>query len=98
MSAVPFARNIALILLTLTATSAAAQPPAGIVTGVISLPTPDAQPTPAPGVTVTLTCGGAEGRTDVSDADGKFRFPDARAGTCTITAALDGFKTESKAI
>src|SRR5262249_10392142 len=98
MSAVPFGRHVALILLTLAANPAAAQTPAGIVTGVISLPAPDAQPAPVPGVTVTLTCGTADARTDVSDADGRFHFADAPTGTCTVSATLDGFKAVSKTI
>src|SRR5262249_56101624 len=76
MTAVRHVRNIALILLTLGATSALAQTRAGTVTGVVSLPAPDRQQAAVPGVTLTLTCGDVTPRTEVSDADGKFRFED----------------------
>src|SRR5262249_44086546 len=35
---------------------------------------------------------------EVSDADGKFRFEDAPAGSCAIVAALDGFQSVSRTI
>src|SRR5262245_21050582 len=97
MSAVHQIRNVAMILFMLSA-SALAQPPAGVVSGVVSLPAPDGQPAVVPGVTLTLSCGDAQPRTEVSDADGKFRFENAPAGSCAIVAALDGFKSVSKTV
>ena len=98
MSAVRLVRNVVLILLTLTATSAAALTPPTTVTGVVSLPAPDGQSAAVPGVTVALTCGATQPRIEISDAEGKFRFDDAPAGGCSVTATLDGFKPTSKSI
>ncbi|HEX4566299.1 MAG TPA: carboxypeptidase-like regulatory domain-containing protein, partial [Vicinamibacterales bacterium] len=91
-------RNAALILLALSATAALAQTPAGVVMGLVSLPAPDGQPAAVPGVTLTLICGDAQPRTDVSGPDGTFRFEGAQIGSCAIVASLDGFKPVSKTI
>ena len=49
---------------------------------------PDGQP--MPGVTVTLTGGGAP-QTTTTDEQGKFRFPSLPPGTYTVEAQLEGF-------
>src|SRR5262245_23911521 len=98
MNALRLACNVALILLTLTATFAAAHTSGAVVTGVVSLPAPAGQPAAVPGVTVALACGPAEPRIAVSDADGRFRFDDVPVGTCSVTATLDGFKPVGKTI
>jgi hypothetical protein len=98
MNTLRLACNVALILLTLTATSAAAHLSGAGVTGVVSLPAAEGQSAAVPGVTVALVCGAAEPRIDVSDADGRFRFEDVPVGTCSVTATLDGFKPVGKTI
>ena len=75
-----------------------AQFPTGIVSGTVSLPSPDGQPVLVPGVTLSLTCPGAEPRIDVSNETGQFRFGDVRAGACSIVAELQGFKSAVKAL
>jgi len=45
---------------------------------------------PLPGVTVTLTGSGAS-QSQVTDAQGKFRFPGLPPGTYSVQADLDGF-------
>ena len=103
MTAVRWTSNVALILLALTATSAAAQAPAdtqvpAALTGVVSLSAPEGQSGAVPGVTLALTCGSTEPHVEVSDSDGKFLFQDLPGGTCVITATLDGFKPVSKTV
>jgi carboxypeptidase family protein len=88
----------ALVLASLGARSAAAQTPTGIVSGAVSLPSPDGQPVLVPGVTLTLTCGAAEPRTDISNETGQFRFADVPAGDCSVVAELQGFKSAVQAL
>ncbi len=88
----------ALLIAVLAATPAIAQSPNTVVAGTVSLPTPDGQAIVVPGVTVTLTCEGGEPRTDMSDDQGRVRFADVPAGSCSIVAELQGFKSALKAI
>ena len=68
---------VGLLLLTcLRGHAAAAQEPAAIVAGTVSIAGPDGQPMVLPGVTITLACKNAESRTEVSDEQGEFRFAD----------------------
>lgn len=76
----------------------AAQSPAGVVSGSVALPAPDGQPVVVPGVTVTLTCGGAEPRTEVSNEQGQFRFANVPARSCSVLAELQGFRSAVKLI
>jgi hypothetical protein len=91
-------RAALLVAATLAANPAAAQPPSSAVSGTVSLPAPDGQPSVVPGVTLTLTCEGAEPRNDVSNESGQFRFADVPPGSCSIVAELQGFKSAVKAI
>jgi hypothetical protein len=76
-----------------------AQSSSGIVSGTVSLPSPDGQAIAVPGVTVTLTCGESkEPSVEVTDDQGHFRFADAPNGSCSITADLQGFKAATKAV
>ena len=70
------------------AVAAAAQ--AAAVIGTVSLPAPDGQLVTVPGVPVTLTCGDRPPRTEISDEQGRFRFDDASAGACAVSATLEG--------
>jgi carboxypeptidase family protein len=88
----------AFVLALLQAQGATAQPPAGIVSGTVSLPEPDGQPVVVPGVTLSLTCAGMEPRSDVSNELGQFRFADVQAGACSIVAELQGFTSAVKAV
>jgi hypothetical protein len=78
--------------------AAAAQQSSAAVAGTVSVAGPDGPPVVMPGVTLTMTCSSGEPRTDVSDEQGSFRFPDAATGTCSIVAALQGFKSVTKII
>ena len=80
--------STALLLAFLHAQAAAAQSPAGIVSGTVSLPAPDGQPAVVPGVTLTLTCAGMEPRSDISNDVGQFRFAHVPAGDCAVVAEL----------
>jgi len=54
----------------------------------------DAEGTPLPGVSITLTGPSMMGKaTDVSREDGTFRLPAVPPGSYTLTAELQGFKT-----
>jgi hypothetical protein len=75
----------ALVLL-LGSGPALAQQQAGNVYGVVS----DDQGSRLPGVTVTLTGGGAP-RVQVTDAQGHFRFLGLQPGRYSLTAQLEGF-------
>jgi hypothetical protein len=88
----------ALLLASPGAQRATAQTPTGIVSGTVSLPSPDGQPVVVPGVSLTLTCGSEEPRSDVSNETGQFRFADVRAGDCSIVAELQGFKSAVQAL
>jgi hypothetical protein len=90
---------IALLLALFTAPPAAnAQRPAGVVSGTVSLPAPEGQPVVAPGVTLTLTCAGAEPRSDVSNEQGRFQFTEVSAASCSIVAELQGFTSAVRTI
>jgi len=71
---------------------AAAQAPASIVAGAVSVPAPDGQVFVVPGVTLTLTCGTGEPAIEISNERGEFRFVDVPAGACALAAELQGFK------
>jgi hypothetical protein len=88
----------AFVLAFLQAQGVAAQSPAGIVSGTVSLPAPDGQTVVVPGVTLSLTCAGMEPRNDISNELGQFRFPDLPAGGCSIVAELQGFKSAVRAV
>jgi hypothetical protein len=90
--------GIAFFVASLHAAGAAAQPPTGIVSGTVSLPSPDGQPVVVPGVTLSLTCAGVDPRIDLSNETGQFRFADVPAGDCSIVAELQGFKSAVKAL
>jgi hypothetical protein len=68
------------------------------VTGVVSVPAPDGQPFVVPGVTLTLTCGRAEPKVEISNERGEFRFVDVPAGGCSLTAELQGFQTATTTV
>ena len=54
----------------------------------------DAQNAVLPGVTVTITSPALQGAlTEVTDADGRFRFPSVPPGRYTVKAELSNFKT-----
>jgi hypothetical protein len=89
---------IAFLVAFLQAEGATAQSPTGIVSGTVSLPSPDGQPVVVPGVTLSLACAGIEPRIDVSNETGQFRFADVRVGACSIVAELQGFKSAVKAL
>src|SRR5882672_1929895 len=89
---------IAFFVACLQAKAATAQPQTGIVSGTVSLPSPDGQPVVVPGVTLALTCAGMEPRIDLSNETGQFRFADVPAGDCSIVAELQGFKSAVKAL
>ena len=78
--------------------SAAAQSATGVVSGTVSLPSPDGQPVLVPGVTLSLTCAGVDSRSDLSSETGQFRFADVPAGDCSVVAELQGFKSAVKAL
>ena len=84
----------ALLTVLLMATTATAQT-LGTVTGSVSIAAQDGAPLLMPGVTVTLSCEGAEPKTEVSDDRGQFRFerltPASRP--CSLVADLEGFKS-----
>lgn len=90
--------HAAILIALFAANPSAAQPRAGVVSGTVSLPAPDGQPSVVPGVTVSLTCGDGEPRNDVSNDEGHFQFADVPAGSCSITAELQGFKAAVKTI
>jgi len=80
------------------ATAALAQPPVGVVSGTVSIAAPYGQANPIPGVTLTLACPNAEPRTEMSDDQGRFRFDDVPADTCSIVAELQGLTSMTKAV
>src|SRR5437667_8064053 len=86
------------LIAVLAADPARAQEPAASVAGAVSVTGPDGQALVLPGVTITLTCSGADPKTDVSNDQGEFRFADAGAGTCSIVADLQGFKSAAKVV
>jgi carboxypeptidase family protein len=78
----------------------AAQTPSATVAGRVSITGPDGQPMVLPGVTLTLTCGSGNPRTEVSGPQGEFQFADLppAAGGCSIVANLDGFKSATTSV
>src|SRR5258706_8876701 len=90
--------RIVLLLGLLQAQEAAAQSATGVVSGTVSLPSPDGQPVLVPGVTLSLTCAGVESRSDLSNETGQFTFADVPAGDCSIVAELQGFKSAVKSL
>ena len=89
----------AALLLAAMSGSALAQSSTGVVAGTVALPSPDGQPFAVPGVTVTLTCAALpQPNVEITDDQGHFQFGDAPAGSCTITADLQGFKSASQAV
>src|SRR5882724_9402335 len=90
--------GILFLLALLQAPGAAAQSATGVVSGTVSLPSPDGQPVLVPGVTLSLTCTGADGRSDLSNETGQFRFADVPAGGCSVVAELQGFKSAVQAL
>jgi hypothetical protein len=88
--------HAALILATVSG-PALAQTSSGVVSGTVSLPSPDGQAITVPGVTVTLTCGDSQQPSlEITDDQGHFRFGEAPSGTCIVSADLQGFKSASK--
>jgi hypothetical protein len=73
-------------------------PPAGVVSGTVSLPAPDGQLVVVPGVTLTLTCPGTEPRSDVSNEQGRFQLAEIPAASCSIVAELQGFHSAVRTI
>src|SRR5437588_4686344 len=71
----------------------AAQQTAGSVAGTVSIASADGQSLVMPGVTITMTCAGIDPKVEVSNDQGEFRFADAAAGTCSLVADLQGFKS-----
>ncbi|HEV8581496.1 MAG TPA: TonB-dependent receptor [Thermoanaerobaculia bacterium] len=90
MSWYPFAKRAVLIavLVLAAAVPALAQLQSGNLYGIAV--GPDGQP--MPGVTVTLSGPGAS-LTQVTDANGRFRFPGLSPGTYTAETQLEGFGT-----
>src|SRR5205823_4188796 len=74
---------------------ASAQDMSPRITGSVSVAGSDGARVLLPGVTVTLTCAGADPRTEISDEQGEFRFADVRvtAATCWVAADLQGFRS-----
>jgi hypothetical protein len=90
--------RIVFVTAVLQAQSAAAQSATGVVSGTVSLPSPDGQPVLVPGVTLSLTCAGVDSRSDLSNDTGQFRFAEVPAGDCSVVAELQGFKSAVKAL
>lgn len=61
-------------------------------TGNLNGTVADQQGQALPGVTVTVSDGGAP-QAQATDAQGEFRFLGLMPGTCTVTAELEGFAT-----
>ena len=88
----------AALFLALISAPVLAQSSSGIVSGTVSLPSPDGQSITVPGVTVTMTCPGVEQTLQVTDDEGHFRFAETPSGTCSVTADLQGFKSAIKTV
>lgn len=81
-----FRTAAALLLAAVIATPALAQSLTGSITGVVK----DEQGAVLPGVTITLV--GRQGtKTEVTDAQGVYRFPALEVGTYVVNAELAGF-------
>ena len=85
---------------TMTAANAGAAQAPAVVSGTVSITSPDGQPLVVPGVTLTLSCAGDGPRTAVSDDQGQFQFADvaSAADTCSIVADLQGFKSATEVV
>jgi hypothetical protein len=81
---------------------AAAQSSTGSVTGTVTAPAADGQPSAMPGVTLTLSCTAtteeAAPRVGVSDEQGTFRFTEVPPGVCALVAELQGFKSATRTL
>jgi len=53
---------------------------------------------PLPGATVTARGTGSSERVTVTDAGGRFRFPDTPPGAYTVIAELEGFTTSRRQV
>src|SRR5262249_41733549 len=84
---------VAIVGVVIGSASLAAQVATGSVTGAVLVMGADGQPLVMPGVPVALGCGPQADRTGVTDDRGEFRFSDVPAGTCTLAADLEGFKS-----
>ena len=82
------ALSLAVLLLSL-ALPALAQLQSGNLYGTVLS---DSDKSPLPGVTVTLTGGGAP-QIQVTDAQGQFRFLGLSPGSYAVKAELEGFST-----
>src|SRR2546428_11735761 len=89
---------IAFLVASLQADGATAQLSTGLVSGTVSLPSPDGQPVMVPGVTLLLTWGGMEPRIDLSNETGQVPFSGVPVGGCSIVGELPGFKSAGKAV
>ena len=85
--------GLAVLVMLVIAGSAFAQ----ISTGNVSGKVVDTQGNPLPGVTVTLTGGGAP-QVYVTDAEGNFRYPNLAPGRYTVKAELAGMGSASSAV
>lgn len=90
----------AIVALAVAARPSAAQDARGAVSGSVSVADANGNPIPMPGVTVTLTCPGAEPRTEVSNDRGTFDFVDvtATAARCSVVAELGGFTSAAATV
>ena len=88
----------AFLIAVVIARPATAQTTSSVVSGTVSLPSPDGQSVVVPGVTLTLTCDSGEPRNELSNEQGQFRFTDVPAGSCSIVADLQGFRSAVKTI
>jgi len=88
----------AFLIAVVIARPATAQTTSSVVSGTVSLPSPDGQSVVVPGVTLTLTCDSDEPRNELSNEQGQFRFTDVPAGSCSIVADLQGFRSAVKTI
>jgi hypothetical protein len=83
---------------------AVAQSSTGSVTGTVTVPAADGQPSAMPGVTLTLSCATGADTADtapkvgVSDDGGAFRFTDVPVGVCSLVAELQGFKPATRTL
>src|SRR5262245_43641986 len=78
-----------------------AQSSTGSVTGTVTTPAADGQPSVMPGVTLTLSCTGTDETqplVGISDDQGRFEFKDVPAAVCSLVAELQGFKAVTKTL
>jgi Ca-activated chloride channel family protein len=86
------------VILVLLAFLALAQPYSAASTQTVSGTVVDPAGAALPGVSVTIQASDALRRTTVTNTAGAFRFAAVPIGPVTITAALAGFKTETRAL